>query len=151
MADRDRFLAKGRFCSWSEKGPCARRALKLAGSADTDSEVLSRVYAWVASHIAYDHEKAARLAGGRGYVPDPDQTYRDRMGVCFDYASLMVAMLRSVGIPAKLVVGYVDDGLEHAWVVAWAGNRWCRCDPTMAAGTTKGSSKGHRYRAVHEL
>ena len=45
----------------------------------------------------------------------------------------MAAMLRAVGIPAKLVVGYMDGDREHAWVVALAGRRWCRCDPTVAA------------------
>lgn len=149
-ADLSRFLRPGRFCDYEPDGPCARRARELAGSADLDVTVLTRIYAWVASHVAYDHEKADRLRGGHGYVPDPDQTYRDRTGVCFDSASLMVAMLRAVGIPAKLVVGYMDGGLTHAWVVARAGGRWCRCDPTVAADG-RDSSKNHTYRGVQEL
>ncbi len=149
-ADLSRFLRPGRFCDWEQDGPCAMKARGLAGSSDSEAVVLSRIYAWVASHVAYDHDKADRLRGGRGYVPDPDQTYRDGMGVCFDSASLMVATLRAVGIPAKLVVGYLDGGREHAWVVAWAGNRWCRCNPTVAADG-RDSSKNHTYRGVQEL
>ena len=37
-------------------------------------------------------------------------------GICFDYASLAASMLRSQGIPTKIIFGYVaPDNLYHAW------------------------------------
>ena len=51
----------------------------------------------------------------KGYVPDPNKTYNIRTGICFDYASLMCAMLRSQSIPTRLVVGNASPDIYHAW------------------------------------
>ncbi len=63
-----------------------------------------------------------------------------RKGVCQDMAHLAAGALRSVGIPARYVSGYLhplteDDvgqtvvGESHAWVEWWAGE-WFGYDPT---------------------
>ena len=80
-----------------------------------------------------------------GYVPDPDQTLNDKTGICFDYASLTCAMLRSQGIPTKLEVGYVGE-VYHAWIscyvdetgwidniIEFDGKDWSLLDPTLGA------------------
>jgi len=67
-----------------------------------------------------------------------------RRGVCQDFAHLMIAALRGLGIPARYVSGYVktraSDGetaragsdATHAWVSAWCGAdlEWVEFDPT---------------------
>ncbi len=72
------------------------------------------------------------------------QALRTRTGVCQDYAHLMIAALRAVGLPARYVSGYLRTwplaGQEkrrgadqsHAWVAAWAGEEigWVDFDPT---------------------
>jgi transglutaminase-like putative cysteine protease len=61
-------------------------------------------------------------------------------GVCQDFAHLTLALLRSMGIPARYVSGYLHPkedavvgttvrGESHAWVEWWAGE-WVRFDPT---------------------
>lgn len=68
-----------------------------------------------------------------------------RSGFCEHYASAVAFILRSVGIPARLVGGYLGgryieagDYIQvrqmeaHAWVEAWVENRWLRLDPTAA-------------------
>lgn len=68
---------------------------------------------------------------------------RDRRGVCQDFAHLLVGCLRSVGVPARYVSGYllttpppgkprlVGADASHAWVSAWCpGLGWVDCDPT---------------------
>ncbi|MDX1633145.1 MAG: DUF3488 and transglutaminase-like domain-containing protein [Marinobacter sp.] len=69
-----------------------------------------------------------------------------RRGFCAHYAGAMTFLLRSAGIPARVVVGYqggeagVDDEYlivrqydAHAWVEAWLPERgWARIDPTAA-------------------
>ena len=68
-------------------------------------------------------------------------------GICFDYASLMAALLRSQGIPTKLVVGYSGDAY-HAWIsvyldeIGWVdkiiefdGKSWSLIDPTPVSYT----------------
>ena len=61
-----------------------------------------------------------------------------RRGVCQDFAHLMIACLRSVGLPARYVSGYVRSGgkfvgeeASHAWVSVWCPNLgWQEFDPT---------------------
>jgi len=55
-------------------------------------------------------------------------------GVCRDLAHIAIALCRSISIPARMVVGYLE-GLEpmdlHAWFEAWVGGRWYTFDPTQ--------------------
>lgn len=55
-------------------------------------------------------------------------------GVCRDMAHLGIACCRALSIPARMVVGYLEN-LEpmdlHAWFEAFIGNRWYTFDPTQ--------------------
>lgn len=58
-----------------------------------------------------------------------------RAGVCQDYAQAMLAVLRTVGIPARYVSGYLATGVgsegSHAWIEAFVpGSGWYGYDPT---------------------
>lgn len=57
--------------------------------------------------LTYDKKKAQTVQSG--YLPNVDQVLASKTGICFDYAALMTAMLRSQGIPTKLVVGYTGN------------------------------------------
>ncbi|HJX27528.1 MAG TPA: DUF3488 and transglutaminase-like domain-containing protein [Thermoanaerobaculia bacterium] len=79
-----------------------------------------------------------------------------RSGQCEYFASSMVLMLRSQGIPARLVTGFlggeynpfegyfiVREGNAHAWVEAYmAGQGWQVFDPTPPAGRPAGDGEG---------
>ena len=80
-----------------------------------------------------------------GYLPDIDSTLSSGTGICFDYAAVMASMLRSLGIPTKLTIGY-SASVRHAWVdvyiesIGWVehavefnGNEWRFMDPTFAS------------------
>ena len=84
----------------------------------------------------------------KGYVPVPDDTMNSKRGICFDYASLAAAMLRSQGVPTKIIFGYVaPNDLYHAWNMFYTkekgwitvsfevrDNTWNRIDLTFSAG-----------------
>lgn len=104
------------------------------------------------SNITYDYDKAANVP--YGYLPDIDDTLKTKTGICFDYAALMCAMLRCRGIPAKLDIGYTNDGLYHAWIstylkdkgwvdniVEFNGDTWQLLDPTMTAASSTEAEK----------
>ncbi|PTE15270.1 transglutaminase family protein [Pseudogemmobacter blasticus] len=75
-----------------------------------------------------------------------DAAFAGRQGVCQDFSQIMVAGLRSLGIPAAYVSGFlrtlpppgqprrVGADAMHAWVRAWTGasGGWCDYDPTNA-------------------
>ena len=109
------FLRPRQYTDYTTESDCVKKADELAeGSADAN-EFITSVYDYVCKHVTYDKEKAATIQSG--YIPDPDDTYNTGKGICIDYASLAAAMLRSHGIPTKIIFGYVGDNgdLYHAW------------------------------------
>lgn len=74
------------------------------------------------------------------------EAFERRHGVCQDYSHIMIACLRSIGIPAGYVSGFLRtippegqprlEGADamHAWVRAWCGIEvgWIEYDPTNA-------------------
>ena len=102
-------------------------------------------------NVKYDDEKAENVQSG--YLPSVDETLKTKKGICFDYAALMTAMLRSQGIPTKLEIGYSGD-IYHAWIsthitdIGWVngiiqfdGTSWSLMDPTFAANSSESSLK----------
>jgi transglutaminase-like putative cysteine protease len=53
------------------------------------------------------------------------------VGVCQDYAHILLALLRKCGVPCRYVAGLASDyGETHAWVEAWIADRYYGIDPT---------------------
>lgn len=108
------FLRPSDYSNYSPDSRCVRKAAELTEGAANDEEVVMAIYDFIGNSIRYDYVKAGTVQSG--YLPDPDETLRTRKGICFDYAALAAAMLRSKGVPCKLVFGYVGKGkLYHAW------------------------------------
>lgn len=72
-----------------------------------------------------------------------EQVFRDRRGVCQDFAHLQIACLRALGLPARYVSGYLETvpppgrpkllgaDSSHAWIQLWCGGSgWIDLDPT---------------------
>lgn len=108
------FLRPSALVNYSEDSECVALAGKLVGDCDTDVEAVSVIYDYLVRELHYDYEKAKTVKSG--YLPDPDSVLEEKKGICFDYASLAASMLRSQGIPCRLITGYVEpDGVYHAW------------------------------------
>ena len=108
------FLRPSDYVSYSKDSSCVQKAKEIAEKSQTQMDVVSGIFEYVCDTVTYDKEKAATVESG--YLPDPDETMKTGKGICFDYASLAAAMLRSQGIPTKVIFGYVSpDGLYHAW------------------------------------
>lgn len=70
-----------------------------------------------------------------------DEALRARAGVCQDFSHIMLALLRSIGVPSRYVSGYIapresehdraGDNATHAWVEAYLPTiGWTGFDPT---------------------
>lgn len=120
------FTASSLMSDFSSGSACVGKASSLCSGIDTATGKVEAVYNWINSNISYDSALANQITGGQvtSYLPDPDATYNSRKGICFDYASLMCAMLRSQGIPTRLAIGSTPLGY-HAWnEVYFAGTGW---------------------------
>jgi transglutaminase-like putative cysteine protease len=64
----------------------------------------------------------------------------EQVGVCRDFAHLMIALCRAINIPARFVTG-IDYGADpvlgptdfHAYVECYLGDRWYMFDPSGVA------------------
>lgn len=57
--------------------------------------------------------------------------WQKRMGVCQDYAHILISLCRLDGIPARYVAGMMlGEGASHAWVEVYGDGRWTALDPT---------------------
>jgi transglutaminase-like putative cysteine protease len=83
----------------------------------------------VGSHLAY-------VPGASAPTDGAVQTLLDRQGVCRDYAHLVIALLRGLDVPARLVSVYAP-GLSpmdfHAVAEAWVDGEWHVVDATALA------------------
>lgn len=79
--------------------------------------------------------------GVTGVHSTAKEAWQQRKGVCQDIAHLAIGALRSVGIPARYVSGYLHPkpdaaigetvaGESHAWVEWFCGSQWRGHDPT---------------------
>ena len=104
------------------------------GNDELLSDLSEDLYFYTTDNIKYDYQKAENIP--YNYIPDIEETYLDETGICYDYASLYASMLRSIGVPAKLVKGYMSAQPEvyHAWTEVYLNGRWMILDPTMGSG-----------------
>lgn len=136
------FLTPNQFCMYDAGSSCVALSSELCGGNKDTIAKAAAIYDYVINNISY---VSTAENGANGYIPVPDTTLANKSGICFDYASLMTAMLRSQKIPTKVVVGYAGD-IYHAWISVYVdgsgwidgyiyfdGNKWNRMDPTFAA------------------
>ena len=99
----------------------------------TPRETCEAVGAWVRERLVYQR-------GATTVSTTAVDALQEGRGVCQDFAHVALALLRSVGIPARYVSGYLHPsanaetgntvvGESHAWVEAWLGD-WEPFDPT---------------------
>ena len=138
------YLYPNIYVDFNSATQAVRLAENLSEDASCDLDVVYSVYEYVTENISYDREEAATI-GNSTYFPDVDEILATKKGICFDYAALMAAMLRSQSIPTRLEIGYAGDAY-HAWIstyirdVGWIdgfiefdGKSWTLMDPTFAA------------------
>jgi transglutaminase-like putative cysteine protease len=120
-------------------------AAKLRVAGLDPQAAAAEIAAWVHQHVTY-------MPGATGVQTSAQEAWDQGQGVCQDIAHLTVALLRTVGLPARYVSGYLfpkpdakpaDEvtGQSHAWVEYWTGD-WAACDPT------NDSAVGHRHVVV---
>jgi len=137
------YLYPNQYVNYSVAPEATAKAAELTAGLEAPLEKVAVIYDYVVTNLTYDFEKAATVKSG--YLPVLDSVLAEKKGICFDYASLMTGMLRSQGVPCKLVVGYAG-GAYHAWISVWSeetgwidgaiffdGVAWQRMDPTFAS------------------
>ena len=148
------FLRSNKYVNYSSSSKIVALAADLCKDKKTSNEKIKAVYGYIINNISYDYQLAKTV--NSGYIPDLDSVITKKTGICFDYAAAMTAMLRSQGVPTKLIFGYTGSiyhawintySVENGWVTAsiyFDGKVWKLMDPTFAS-TGKSSAEIMKY------
>lgn len=155
------FLYPNEYVSYTRNSSVIRLSNQITEGSGDELEKVEKVFDYVTSTIDYDYELAENIP--LEYIPDIEQVLKEKTGICFDYASVMSAMLRIQGIPTRLVIGYAGD-VYHAWIsvyvedkgwvdgiIRFDGESWTLMDPTTAAssGLTDEITDDSLYNALY--
>jgi Transglutaminase-like enzymes, putative cysteine proteases len=120
LADPDKvFLSSSQIVNWKATNNAIKYASKLTRNSNTDMKKIEKIYQYIVENYNYDYEKLKKLSGSGTYIPNIDQIFRTKKGICYDISALNASMLRSLGIKSKLIMGYSTvpelSGVYHAW------------------------------------
>lgn len=118
-------------------------ASKLAADRESTYDVVRAYEAWMTANVEYDLNAPLPDAGEDAVH---DFLFDSQLGFCEQIASSLTIMLRTQGVPTRLVTGYVSGSRNqisgvyevqasdaHAWVEVWfPGTGWQAFDPTAA-------------------
>lgn len=134
----------------SAYGRVLRLAERLTAGAESGYGAATRIAAHLRSTYAYDESPPVRR------LPLSSFLFRDRAGYCQQYSGAMALMLRMVGVPARVAVGFapgtptadgrgyeVTDLEAHSWVeVYFNGIGWLPFDPTPPTAPASIETRG---------
>jgi transglutaminase-like putative cysteine protease len=120
------YLRQSRYAESDAMAPTAAAEFRgIEGGA----QLLAAVSSWVGTRLSY-------VPGSSLPTDGATRTLLARQGVCRDYAHLCIALLRGLGIPARMVAVYAP-GLTpmdfHAVAEAWIDDAWRAVDATTLA------------------
>ncbi len=106
-----------------------------------DTAIVNRALAWIRAEFGYT--LSTPLPGRHGV---DEFLFQHKAGFCEHFSSAFVVLMRSAGIPARVVTGYAGGVRNrfgdywvvrrmdaHAWAEVWLPERgWVRVDPTAA-------------------
>lgn len=117
----------------------------------TDKDKIRAAFYWTASNISYDVTNM--------FTADFDETEQGKMartlqtkkGVCINYAVVLNALSREIGMESSIILGYTKQNgkvgnLAHAWTAAKIDGSWCMFDPTWGAGYV---NRGKFYKKLN--
>lgn len=141
MDEFTRFLIPTPLAPFNTESELVDTAREMYSQTQTDFEYVEAAFRYVSDGIHYDKD-LVELAETTGYVPDGARALEEGRGICTDFASAFALMMRSCGIPCKIIYGdfYTADGARyHAWNMVWlddgeGGGSWWRYDATNGIG-----------------
>ncbi|WP_104118707.1 transglutaminase family protein [Arthrobacter sp. B1805] len=141
----------------SEPGEEVRALVADLAQERNPHEAARAVFSWLRTEMDY-------VQGATGVQTNAQDAWTERKGVCQDLAHVAIGALRSLGIPARYISGYLHPrrsagigetvaGQSHAWV-EWYDGEWRGWDPTNSGPVSDfhvSVARGRDYRDVSPL
>ena len=123
------YLQTIQLIDWDYESHVVRKAAELTKNIKDNEEKVRVIYNHIIHNYNYDFEENEFAYD---YVPNIEEIAKTKKGMCYDFSSLFASMLRSVGIPTKLVKGYGDKIKGyHAWNEVYLAGKWLIIDTSF--------------------
>lgn len=123
------YLLPSRYC---ESDRFNTMAASITAGCIPGFDQVATIEAWLRENIEY-------VPGSSSYPISAVEVNQQQHGVCRDLAHLGITLCRSISIPARMVVGYLNNLYPmdmHAWFEAYIDGKWYTFDATQKG--TKG-------------
>ena len=127
------FLYPNQYVHYTQATAAVAKADELCAGKDAQA-AYDAVCTFMSKNFVYDYIKAINIKNG--VLPDIETSWSKRMGICQDLSAIMCCMLRTQGLPARLMIGYADNNY-HAWVSVRFDGEDHFFDPTAAVNGIK--------------
>lgn len=122
------FLYPNQYVNYDAETAAVLKSEELCAGLTTQQECFDAIFDFIKTGFVYDYVKMVTVKPGM--MPDIDDCFEKRMGICQDLAAVSACMLRVQGIPARLMIGTLENGTYHAWVQAVVDGKEILFDPT---------------------
>ena len=119
------FLLPSRYCP---SDLMSEQARQIVAGLDCGYAQVEAIRAWINRNIEYRY-------GVSDASTDAHGTLEAGIGVCRDFSHVGISFCRALGIPARMVVGYLHqlDPMDlHAWFEAYVNGVWYTFDATQS-------------------
>ena len=132
------YILPSRYCQ-SDLQEIGNLAMQIAGNFVPGYDQVEEIRKWIHQNVKYQY-------GISDSTTTALDTARNRIGVCRDFTHLAIALCRSLCIPTRMTVGYLDKLQEmdlHAWFEVYIGNEWYTFDAVQE------HTEGYRIEIAH--
>lgn len=147
------YLSSSYIIDWNKTNEAIKKAQSLASKGSRNDKI-KYIYEYVVKNYTYDYDKAKNIddiAKTAAYIPNISKVYSEKKGICYDYSVLLASMLRSIGVPAKVVTGYTPNAtVYHAWNNIYTDSKWNVVDSTYDAQMYRAGRKYSMYKSFND-
>ena len=144
MQPQDVYLQSIQIIDWDYENDAVKKAVELTKNLSRDADKVEAIYDFIIRNINYDLKKSDLPVD---YLPNIGTTIKTKKGMCYDFSALFAAMLRSIGVPTKLVKGQGDKIKGyHAWNEVYLDGKWLTIDTSFDAQMAKNKQVFSMYK-----
>jgi len=134
-------------------------AKEITSEYSNDYDKVKAIHDWVATNIYYDYDVYYAKSG---YITGSIDVLHNKKTVCSGYANLVAALLRSIGIPCRVVSGLglgvgtsgkwdfqnFEEATNHAWNEIYVSGKWIIMDATWDSDMNYQNGEFRRGRGL---
>ena len=115
------FLYPNQYVNYSADSPVIEKARELCRDLNNPADIAKAICSYIQDVFCYDFVKS--VTADEEQLPDIETAWKEKAGIEQDLSAVTCAMLRSQGVPAKLVIGTAEDS-DNATISRQHSTSW---------------------------